>query len=183
MKTKNTLIIVFIIVSIIQLAIPANMIYKHEKILTRGKTFKFRIAAYDPADPFRGNFIAINIAENHFKADSLADWKQGEDIYVWIKVNEKDGYVRIVDVLRNKPSSNTDFVKAKIGYVTETRLVIEYPFEKYYLEEFKAPEAETTYFESARDTTKNNYVVVNVIDGAAVLRDLIINDKSIKNLK
>jgi uncharacterized membrane-anchored protein len=159
------------------------MIYQHEKILTRGKAFKFRIAAYDPADPFRGNYIGINIAENHFKTDSLPDWKQGEDIFVLIKVDEKDDYVRIVNIVSNKPSSNTDFVKAKIAYVTETRLVIEYPFEKYYLDEFKAPQAETNYFESARDTTKNNYVIVNVIGGEAVLSDLIINDKSIKELK
>ena len=183
MKTRNILIVAFIVVSIVQLAVPANMIYKYQHILSYGKQFKFKIAPVDPSDPFRGKFVSLRMEENNIKVDSLSHWQQNEIIYLKIAANKSDGFVKIIDFSRDKPHPGGDFIQAKVDYETDNSLIIEYPFEKYYLEESKAPEAERLYFKASRDSTKGSFVTVNVIDGEAVLNDLIIRGKSIKDIK
>ena len=56
------------------------------------------------------------------------------------------------------------------------------PFDRYYMEETKAPTAEHTYREHNRrgQTNQTAYAVVRIRDGDAVLEDLCINDKPIR---
>ncbi len=56
---------------------------------------------------------------------------------------------------------------------------IEYPFDRFYLEESKAPEAERAYWEANRDTTQVAYALVAVKNGHAALKDVMINNKSV----
>ena len=183
MRTRNILIVVFIIVSLGQLAVPANMIYKYQHILTFGKEYKFKIAPVDPSDPFRGKFVRLRMDEDNVKADSLDHWQRDEVIYLKIESRKSDGFVRILDLSRDKPHFGDDFIKARVDYVMDNTVVIEYPFDKYYLEESKAPEAERVYRKASRDSSGTSFVTVNVIDGEAVLKDLIIKGKSIKDFQ
>jgi hypothetical protein len=48
------------------------------------------------------------------------------------------------------------------------------------MDEFKAPKAETVYRESTRDSTQKTYVVVSILNGDAVIKDVMINDQSIR---
>ncbi len=182
MRTRTILIVVFIIVSLVQLAVPANMIYKYQHILTFGKEFKFKIAPVDPSDPFRGKFVRLRMEADNVRVDSLNDWQSKEVIYLKIET-QPDGFVRVFDLSREKPQMGGDFIKARVDYETDNSVVIEYPFNKYYLEESKAPEAERLYFKASRDTANASFVTVNVMDGGAVLKDLIIKGKSIKDLQ
>lgn len=189
MKTKNILIILFLIVAIIQIAVPAKMIYKYENILKSGKEYRFKISPVDPNDPFRGKFISLHIDQNSFKINRADKWENGEDIYVTIDSLSQDKFIRITNISKVKPDSKADFVKAKVDYVNSwdsanswnntngSIVYIKYPFETYYLDENKAPQAEHFFRESIRDSNKLNYVAVKVIDGDAVLKDLIINGK------
>lgn len=189
MKTKNILIILFLIVAIIQVAVPAKMIYKYENILKSGKEYRFKISPVDPNDPFRGKFISLHIDQNSFKINRADKWGNGEDIYVTIDSLSQNGFSRISNISKVKPDSKVDFIKAKVDYVNSwdstkswnntngSVVYINYPFERYYLDENKAPQAEQFFRESIRDSNKLNYVAVKVIDGDAVLKDLIINGK------
>ena len=181
MRIRNILIVVFIIVSVVQLAVPANMIYKYQQILAHGKLFKFKIAPVDPSDPFRGKFVRLRMDEDRIKVDTLNHWQRNEIVYLKIEI-KSDGFVRVLDLSRDKPASGGDFIKARVDYETDNSVVIEYPFNKYYLEESKAPEAERVYFKASGDSSKTSFVTVNVIDGDAVLNDLIISGKSIKDI-
>ncbi len=183
MKTKTIIIAAFVIVAIIQLAVPAKMIVDHERILISGKQYKFKIAPFDPSDPFRGKYMNIRIAENKCKVDSINGWKYNEDIYVIVKENMEDGCVKVINIARKKPLTGVDFIKAKVGNVNGNTVEIDYPFEQYYLDEFKASKAEQLYAEASKDKTKTSYIVVRAIDGNAVLSDLMINNKSIKGMK
>lgn len=189
MKTKNIVIVLFLIVAIIQIAVPAKMIYKYENILQSGKEYYFKISPVDPNDPFRGKFISLNIDQNSFKINRADKWENGEDIYVTIDSLSQDRFCRITNISKVKPDSKADFIKAKVDYVNSwdstkswnnsngSIVYIKYPFETYYLDENKASQAEQFFRESVRDSNKLNYVAVKVIDGDAVLKDLIINGK------
>lgn len=184
MKTKTILLTAFIFVSIIQLAVPAKMIYNYENILKFGKEYRFKIAPIDPSDPFRGKYITLRIKERQFYFHDRSDLKNNEVIYVILDSVSPDGFARIKNISIEKPPLNVDFIKAKVDYFSNKEILyITYPFERYYLEESKAPKAERMYFDASRDTNKISYVTVKVIDGNSVLNDLIINDKSIKDLK
>jgi uncharacterized membrane-anchored protein len=183
MKTRNIIVLTFIIVAIIQIAVPAKMIYKYDYILSKGKPYKFQIAPIDPSDPFRGNYISIRMREGGFKNDTTKNWEFHEEVYVLLDFDKSTGFARIKNITREKPQVDVDFVKAKISYFNKETVFVDYPFEQYYLEESLAPKAENMYSEALRDTNKISCLIVNTIAGDAVIKDLIINGQSIKEIK
>jgi uncharacterized membrane-anchored protein len=182
MKTKIS-IAAFIVVALIQLLVPGKMILNFEKILETGKKYKFIIAPIDPSDPFRGKYLSINVREHHFAVDSINDWKQGEEIYVSINSNTPDSMAIITNISRLKPDAGVDFILAKTGYIFEKSMNIEYPFDRYYMDESVIPQASEALVRAWSDSTQVSYIVVNAIDGKAVLSDIIISGKSIKEIK
>jgi uncharacterized membrane-anchored protein len=71
-----------------------------------------------------------------------------------------------------------DYIKTRVSYVAledhKSTLFIDYPFDRYYLEESKALAAEQAYAASVRDTTQVTYALVNIKDGVAVLKEVLI---------
>ena len=60
------------------------------------------------------------------------------------------------------------------------RATIRIPFDRYYLSEHDAPRAETTYREHSRRGSLDAYLVVRVRNGSAVLADLVVGGKPIR---
>jgi uncharacterized membrane-anchored protein len=184
MNSKKLILTAFILMALAQWYVPANMILDREAVLSSGKEFKFRTAPIDPSDPFRGKYITLSFRENHFPVPDDANWIRGEDVYVLLST-DKEGYARIQSVSKEKPHKNVDFVTAKVGYVTtngDKNLLVEYPFDRFYMEESKAYDAEQVYLRSLSDTTKVTYALVNTWNGKAVLKDVRIDGTSIKEL-
>lgn len=50
------------------------------------------------------------------------------------------------------------------------------------MEEIKAYEAELTYSRSQLDSSETTYALVSIRDGDAVLKDVLINEVSIKDI-
>jgi uncharacterized membrane-anchored protein len=182
MKTKTIILVAFFIVAVAQLLVPAKMIRDQENILQHGRAFKFRVAPIDPTNPFRGKYITLYFDENQFKVFGDTVWNYGEPIFVELITN-KNGFAKIKAVSKTRPQDE-DFVKAKARYYYsgDGTLTIDYPFSEYYMEESKAPEAEQRYNESARDTTQIAYALVKVFHGESALADVLINDKSIREI-
>lgn len=183
MKTKHITIILFVVLAIIQLAVPAKMIYTYNTILAKGKLYKFQIAPIDPTDPFRGNYLIIRIKESEIKRNNAEKWKHNDVIYVILDSDKNTGLAKIKTIVREKPQLDIDFVKAKISYSNDSVVSIDFPFDRYYLEESLAPKVEKIYSAALRDPRKVNYLIVNVIDGEAVTNDLIISGKSLNQRK
>lgn len=177
MNTKKIVLTAFILLAIIQLAIPGKMIWDKERILETGKEFKFETAPIDPTDPFRGKYIVLHYKENSIEVDSVNNWRDGENIYVILKSDEND-FAKIEAVSKEKPTNTDDFVRAKVVFIGGLRyqtLNIAYPFDRFYMEESKAYEAEQEYIKSQRDTTKTTYALVSIKDGEAVLKNVLID--------
>ena len=184
MANKKLLLITFCVVALIQLYVPAKMIFDSEDVLTTGKEFKFKTEPIDPNDPFRGKYITLRFEENHIEQLIDTNWVANQDIYVEL-IRDVDGYAKIKTISKTEPSNTEDYVKSKVNYYSqfnEKVVYIDYPFERYYMEETKAPDAEIAYRESARDTSQNTYALVSIKKGQAVLKDVFINETSIKTI-
>lgn len=184
MNSKKIVLTAFILVAIVQLAIPGKIIWDRETILETGKEFKFETAPVDPSDPFRGNYIVLDYKENSFNVESTKEWIDGGKVYVILET-DTNGFAKISSISRKKPTNDLDFVKAKVDYVIDSKfkkLFISYPFTRFYMEESKAYPAEQAYVKSQVDSTKTTYALVSIKNGDAVLKDVLIDGIPIRDV-
>ncbi|MEM9078431.1 MAG: GDYXXLXY domain-containing protein [Bacteroidota bacterium] len=186
MKSKKTIFSLFVLAALVQLYVPAKMIWNNEDVLTTGKEFKFKTAPIDPNDPFRGKYIFLDFENTRVGIPREHDWKSGDVIYVSIQEDSK-GFAAINSISKKEPKQSRDFIKAEVGFINSYQvdtviLNVRYPFERFYMEESKAYDAEVTYRESQRDTTKIAYALVHVKEGDAVLKDVLIDGTPIREL-
>jgi uncharacterized membrane-anchored protein len=159
------------------------MIVDREDILSNGKEYKFRTAPMDPNDPFRGKYITLDYTNSRLASKKNVKWITNEEIYILLNI-DKDGYAIPKSVSREKPRAKTDFVKAKVGYLNDitNELEVEYPFERFYMDENNAQSAEDAYNETRKDSLVDAYALVNIKDGDAVLKDVVIGGVSVKKI-
>jgi uncharacterized membrane-anchored protein len=181
---KTILIPAFILMVILQLYVPVRMISRKESILANGKEFRFRTAPIDPTDPFRGKYITLSFNAISTKVFNAEEWNQGDPIFVMLGEDEK-GFAKINSITRERPTDNEDYVKASIDYIiadTLSYITVDYPFSRFYMDEFKARNAQNAYGEAAMDTNQVAYAIVSIKNGDAVIRDVMINDKPIREV-
>lgn len=180
MNNKNWILTAFILLALAQLYVPAHMIFSREEILETGDTYKFDVAPVDPNDPFRGKYIRLRYAENTVAIPEGTHWQANESVYV-ILTRDKNGYARIKGVSKTRPE-DSHYVAAKVDNVFNNTLIIQYPFNRLYMEETKAYEAEMLYRGALQDSSRQAYAIVSVKDGDAVLQDVYINEIPLKEL-
>ena len=182
MDKKKILVAVFILVAMVQLLVPAGMIFEREDILNSGREFKFETAPVDPNDPFRGKYLTLQYKENIVQLQHDTNWVSGETVYVILKA-DSSGFAKIHTVSRTKPTGSSDFVSAKVSYVNLTdndkTMVVAYPFDRFYMEESIAPAADKVFTESRFDSLQHVYALVSVKNGQAVLKDVMIDGVSL----
>ena len=185
MKNKKTLLILFTLVGLVQLFVPLQMIFNQEDIINNGIAFKFKTEPVDPSDPFRGKYITLSFKEEEIIVKNIKNWHNGETIFAKIGT-DKNGFAKIISISKTKPNGNSNYLKLKIGYVStienENKIFLNFPFERFYMNENKASNAEVTYAESMTDEKNKTYALVAVKNGEAVIKDVLINDISVKDL-
>jgi uncharacterized membrane-anchored protein len=183
MYRKKILLPLFLIVAFVQLYIPAKMIFWQEDILKSGTEFKFITAPVDPNDPFRGKYIHLQFAENRVKVEDIYDYSSGEEVYAIIFTDES-GFAKVKSVSKLPPDDSLQFLKVYVGnvWIDSTTIALEFPFDRYYMEESKAFQAEVIYNLSQTDSTKITYALVNVKNGEAVVKEVLIDGKPIKEI-
>ncbi len=185
MKTLH-IYIIFIIVVLAQLFIPAKMILDQEDVLETGTVYKFKTQPVDPSDPFRGKYITLNydIDSAETKDDS---WERDDNAYLYLELDSL-GFAKVDTISKQKLIAKKDFIQIKINRFddknwnknTGYKVYFNLPFNRFYMEEAKAKPAEDVYRNAQRDSLPNNiYGSVYIKDGKAVLQDVIVNDVSI----
>ncbi len=133
----------------------------------------------------RGKYITLGFVDDYIEIQGDSSFLGAQEIFVIVEENDL-GFAIIKNINVDKPSDHMDYVKAKINHVSyyedTARIYIQYPFDRYYMEEFKAPIAEEVYFESARDSTSVTWALVKIKDGEAVLQDVMIDGISIHEI-
>ena len=167
----------FLALALTQLAMPLGQIWKYEDVLKTGRLYKFRTAPVDPYDAFRGKYVALNYAGSETKL------REGDKIhyrgpaYVALRQDE-NGFVQFGE-LSAEPPPTGDYVRVEYQYRDRFRL----PFDKFFMEENKAPQAERAYRLYGNRRSQANgrtYVTVRIKGGRGVIEDLYIEDKPIR---
>lgn len=179
MKTKH-LFILFIIVALVQAFIPVKMIYDSEITEKNGTVFKFKTAPIDPNDPFRGKYVRLNYEMNSF-ATLDSSWVFDDAIYITL-TKDMEGFAAVENVSRTAPADDKAYIAAKTTNYYAGNVHFDIGYDRYYMEENKAPEAEQAYSKYSRDTlAKPAYALIAVRNGNAVLKDVIIDDMPIRD--
>lgn len=188
---RKLLWIAFALAASAQLAVPASMIQRQQATLREGVAYRFRTAPVDPADPFRGRFVALDFEVACSTApgpmNDPQNW-QGR-FYAQIAIGA-DGFAQIVGLTRAPPSQG-DYLRVRgRGGCDHERVSLELPFDRYYLPEALAPRAEQAYLELNRqreatmgppapDGRVPGYASVRVRGGHAVLEELYLDGKPV----
>ena len=81
-----------------------------------------------------------------------------------------------------EPNSDNPYVKA-VAYYTwiendSITVRFQYPFDEFYMDEFKAPKAEVIYREITLNSLNSTYALVKIYKGDAVVENVFINEHS-----
>jgi len=168
----NKRLIAIIVLGIIQLGASLSMIFTHERVLDSGTLFKFQCAPVDPADLFRGRYVALRFTQR--EVSGSYDWaERGREAYAPLKI-APDGYVRISELLAEEPEGG-DYLRVTIRHNYNDTVRYNLPFDRYYMREDLAPEAEKAYRSAARSGDKEAWVDVRVANGRGVIEELFID--------
>ncbi|MEM9391089.1 MAG: GDYXXLXY domain-containing protein [Bacteroidota bacterium] len=181
MINKKILLPLFIVIAFIQLYVPAKMILNQEEVLETGKLFKFKTAPIDPNDPFRGKYITLNFEATSIPVEVDSIWKYKQQVFITLE-EDSAGFAYPKSVFQQAPDNEPHYLKVEVDGTYNNELWITYPFYRFYMDEYKAPQAETTYRQAQRDTTTIAYALVAVKSGEAALKDVFIDDVSISEV-
>jgi uncharacterized membrane-anchored protein len=176
MPYKNVQIVFFWVVMVVFAAVPIYMIYRYENVLSHGQVYRFRVKPVDPFDAFRGKYVALSYAEDTIlpaKGDSFYTYK--DEVYLGVG-RDKDGFA-VLKSVNKKPPVNETYFKGEIGWAGSGRemLHVKFPFDRFYINEPFAEEAEMAYIKASRNAVEDCYAEVAIYKGHGVIKELYIS--------
>lgn len=184
MFTKKWILILMALTALAQIGIPIVMVIDSEHILDDGIPNKIRTAPVDPNDPFRGKYISLDFENDYFVIEDDTDWKRNDLVYVLFQ-KDSFGFATIKAITKNPPSESRNYIKTSIQRVSyysnrgHYRVYVDFPFDRFYMEESKAPKAERLYNTGVRQDSAEVYALLMVEDGNFILKDVFYNGISI----
>ena len=163
---------VFVVIALIQISVPASIVWKRHQTLTQGQVWKFKTAPVDPVDAVRGRYISLRFSEEDIPSNerfstpwAFAVLKQGED-----------GFAKI-DRLSPTHIGGDNVVRVEtMGWWNQTQHV-RFPFNRYWVTEANASLAEDAYRANSRRGNQNAYVTVRVHNGDAAIEQLYLDNQ------
>ncbi|MDX2109804.1 MAG: GDYXXLXY domain-containing protein [Verrucomicrobiota bacterium] len=188
MNRARILWLLFAVAAIAQVAIPLALIYRFEHILAKGEPVHFRMTPRDPYDPFRGRYMRLNfsIGTNHPIAEATSLVRH-QTAYAILDI-DPDGFATVKELTPYKPWKGR-FLKVKVTWAQGSTAAFVVPFDRYYMNETRAPEAERQLAERLRNTASTtntdpalskDYAIVRLLDGRGVVEDLVLDGKPIR---
>ncbi|MDZ4402299.1 GDYXXLXY domain-containing protein [Prosthecobacter sp.] len=172
-------LIIFAIAAFAQWAAPLSQIWTHEQTLTQGTLIKLKCSAPDPYDPLRGRYLAVRPEQREASVPAGLKLESGTHVYATLTTGA-DGLATITNLSLTPPTSG-DYIRLKSGYVYSEKTSIEWPFERFYINEKLAPEADKWFAENIR-STQGIIAEVRVLNGRAVLADLSLDGRSFREI-
>jgi len=155
------------------------MIAKREHALAHGRIFKFRTAPVDPYDAFRGRFVALGFDQNSVVAPPGHDFARGQTVHV-VLAEDADGFATLAGLRRDRPGAEP-YLTTPIQYVGGNMVQLRLPFDRFYMDESEAPEAEWAYRQNSVRSNRTAYVQVRIEKGFGVIEDLYVDGTPIRD--
>ena len=182
MPNKKYIYVLFVLMILAQIFVPAQMIFHQKNILSVGTLLKFKTQPVDPSDPFRGKYISLNFEADEVDVLNKKDFTQDEKVYALLTTDSL-GFAKIETLSKVKPTNSNLYLKVKINYFNydnDNRVTVQLPFNRFYMNEHKAQKAEDLYRQSAQNTQNTTCAIVALLDGDAVIKDVLIDGIPIK---
>jgi uncharacterized membrane-anchored protein len=189
MKRSLALILLGGLVAV-QFAVLYAMIAGNERVLREGQPFRFRTRPFDPHDPFQGRYVQLIFEDNYIPQVDSGRPRFGATIYATIATNDQ-GFAGFVGGSLTPPATKPYLKTRCLGDHMDWSqnnskskrdgISVAMPFNRFYMDETKAPLAEKAVWDAARAT--NCFAAVRVLNGRAVIEDVIVHGQSIRALK
>jgi uncharacterized membrane-anchored protein len=170
-------LIIFVLVALAQITVPASMIWKRQRTLREGRVWKFRTAPVDPVDAMRGRYLALRFETEQFPYSGTLPY--GKTVY--IKLKEDAGGFATVDQVSETPSAGDDVVQAESLGAYDQKGRVKFSFDQLWVTEANAPAAEQAYAAHSRREKIDAYVAVRVIAGDAGIEELYIAGQPLRD--
>jgi uncharacterized membrane-anchored protein len=176
-KAPGTTLVIFAAVALVQLGVPASMLVRRERTLATGEVYRFKTQPVDPYDAFRGRYVALGFQVNEIDLPADHGFRRRQRAHAVLGAGD-DGFA-VIERLEHKRPAEGVSMPVRVRYVNGGKVNLRLPFDRYYLEESLAPEAEAAYRRHSSRTKQDAYVTVRVRSGFAVLEELYVADKPI----
>lgn len=175
MKGRKILVLVLLI-SVI--AIPLAIIISNESFLSNTEAvYKFSLQPVDPFDPIRGKYIILRY-NTRMEVETDKIFGRGESIFVEV-AKDSAGWAYFKAVHSTPPATDA-FFETRVTYSYTGYVNFEVPFDRYYMNEDQAQEAETMYNELSRNGTEF-YAEVTIKDGKALLKEVYYQGEPLRD--
>ena len=176
-------VVVFALAAIAQWLLPLAGVWRHERVVTRGVPVRLRCTSPDPYDPLRGRYLAVRPEDTPLPRPEGMP-KEGA-VPVWATLEEGDDGLSQVESLSLEPVSGPTVIRLMARSPSSTRedgaVSLEWPFDRLYLNERLAPDADRLVAERWRAGAKP-VAEIRLLDGRAVLTDVLVDGVSIREV-
>ena len=177
---------VFAAAAVAQWLLPLAGIWQHERVISRGTLVRIECVAPDPYDPLRGRFLAVRPAGSRVpKPEGMV----GRDaVPVWATLEEGDDGLSRIQSLSIEPVSGPTVIRLMAKWpdwerqTTAETVLVEWPFDRFYLNERLAPDADKLVAERFREGQEQPVAEIRLLDGRAVLTDVLVDGVSIREI-
>ncbi len=157
----------------------------------KGAEYRFRVTAYDPYDPMRGRYVRLNLRDASRvrlpKKNRDLGFRSGQSVFAVLDITGP-AIVDLVAERKEVPPGkfflpvqyqwfNRDWDQKKKKQQKTGIHTVKLPFERFYLNEKKAPEVERLL---QQRNSKAELVVIVYPDGVYRVQDLIVNGRNVR---
>jgi uncharacterized membrane-anchored protein len=192
-------IALLVMLCVAQLGAAAWSIVRYESILRSGALYRIRTMPVDPADAFRGRFVAVQpsillAAPVAPETEALLQRLPSAGKAFAVLATDADGFARAERVVAEPPAT-VDYLEIESarpqfnrdaqsgGVIAPSGYNIGFSFDRYYMNEGAAPAAERRYAEaSRRDASTRAWLAVRVKNGTGVIEGLFIDGVPIEQV-
>lgn len=177
--------------------LPLWQMVQAQAVLTQGKAYRFETEPVDPADAFRGRYIALGFKAARAEVEKGFNPDYGRSFYAVLGVDE-NGFGKIERLESRKPSSG-DYVRVRGLYLQmedcgvsmpereppvcrpldKPLFQVQFPWDRFYMNEKAAPKAEEVYRE-ALGSQKKNWAVIRVRGGKSAVEGVYLDGQPIQ---
>lgn len=181
-----------VVLGVAQLAAPAWSIARYERTLRHGAPYRILVEPVDPADAFRGRYVAVQPTitlplpiddETRRLLEAVSGTRK---VYVRLATDDQ-GFARAGAILEHPPSDG-DYLQIAHAWTRWTPnpngqgesenagYTLRFSFDRYYMNERQAPAAEQSYASAVRRGSGSRaWLAIRVREGAAVIEGLFID--------
>lgn len=179
MNAKALSLVVFGIAVLAQWAAPLAQIWTYESTLAQGTLIRLKCSAPDPYDPLRGRYLAVRPQQQAVSVSTELKLENDTPVYGILTAGQ-DGLSTITSISLTPPGRG-DYIRVKVGAKYGGSLTIVWPFDRFYINEKLAPEADKWFAENIR-SDQGIIAEVRVHKGRAVLADLSLDGKPFREI-